>query len=159
MQVRKASEEDADKACQVIDRSFTALCHSDHHDDARTISLWRANRTAEKMRRWIDEHHVFVAVEDGSIVGVGGITASGEIILSYVSPDARFRGISKALVARLEATASDLAVETITLQSSATAHQFYISRGYKDDGPSTKGYGRTFCYPMAKRLICAAPSD
>ena len=77
---------------------------------------------------------------------------SGEIILNYVSPDARFRGISKALLTRLEARASELAIETITLQSSATGRRFYLSAGYREKGPTTKGFGITVGYPMEKRV-------
>ena len=147
--------EDADEACGVIRRSITELCHADHQEDATTIALWLANKTAENMRRWIDQSHVFVATEGGAILGVGAIKVSGEISLNYVSPDARFRGISRALVARLEARALELAIEMITLQSSATARQFYLAAGYKEDGPPTKSFGKTFCHPMAKRLVGA----
>lgn len=153
MQIREARMEDADEACRVIRRSITELCHADHQEDAPTIALWLANKTAENMRQWIDQNHVFVATERGPILGIGAIKSSGEITLNYVSPDARFRGISKALVARLEALASELAIRMITLQSTATARQFYLSAGYKEDGQPTKGFGKTLGHPMAKRLV------
>jgi GNAT superfamily N-acetyltransferase len=77
---------------------------------------------------------------------------SGEIILNYVSPDARFRGISKALLQRVELQASDLGIPRITLQSSLTALRLYYSAGYRRNGPATKGFGVTFCHPMIKDL-------
>jgi stringent starvation protein B len=40
---------------------------------------------------------MFVVTDGEAILGVAAVTASGEVILNYVSPDARFRGISKAL--------------------------------------------------------------
>ncbi len=104
------------------------------------------------MRRWIEQNHVFVATEGGAVVGVGAISNSGEILLNYVSPDFRFRGISKALVRRLEARASELAVETVTLLSSETARQFYLASGYCENGRPTKGFGMTLAQPMTKRL-------
>ena len=152
MQIREACIEDAEQACHVVRRSITELCHADHRGDAPTLALWLANKTPEKMRRWIDAHHGFVAAEGAAILGVGIITSLGEIILNYVSPDARFRGISKALVARLEARARVLGIGTVTLQSSATALRFYVSAGYKPLGPPTKGFGVTLCHPMAKDL-------
>jgi GNAT superfamily N-acetyltransferase len=152
MQIREASIEDAEKACHVVRRSITELCYADHRGDAPTLALWLANKTAENMRRWITQNHVFVATEGGTLVGVGAIKSSGEIILNYVSPDARFRGISKALLTRLEVRASELAVEVITLQSSATARQFYLSAGYRENGPAKKGFGKTLAHPMAKQL-------
>ena len=153
MQVRQATIEDAEEACRVIRRSITELCHADHHGDAPTLTVWLANKTADNMRRWIGQHHAFVATEGDPIVGVGVIKGLGEIILNYVAPEARFRGVSKALVSQLEARASALGVATITLQSSATALEFYLAAGYRADGPPTKGFGKTFCHPMVKRLV------
>jgi GNAT superfamily N-acetyltransferase len=152
MQIRAASIEDAEEACGVVRRSITELCHADHQGDERTLDLWLANKTAENMRRWITQHHVFVATEGGAILGVGAIRSSGEVMLNYVSPDARLRGMSKALLRRLEARASELGVETITLNSTATARRFYLSAGYRENGPTTEGFGITLGYPMAKQL-------
>jgi GNAT superfamily N-acetyltransferase len=152
MEIREACMEDAEESCAVIQRSITELCEADHQGDAPTISLWLANKTAENMRRWIAQTYMFVATEDGRIVGVGAITRSGEITLNYVLPDARFRGISKSLLRRIERQASELGVRTITLQSSLTALRFYSSAGYRRDGPPTKGFGITFGHPMMKKL-------
>ncbi len=152
MKIRKAHAEDADEACRIIRRSITELCHADHQGDAHTLTLWLANKTAENMCRWINQNHVFVATEGSTILGVGAIRNSGEIMLNYVSPDARFRGVSKALVARLEAQASELGVDVVTLQSSATARQFYFSAGYRQTGPPVKGFGKTLGFPLAKQL-------
>ena len=152
MKIRKAKADDAEDACAVLRRSIVDLCGADHHGDAATIAAWLANKTAETMRRWIAQSHVFVAVEQGGILGVGAVTSSGEITLNYVSPDARFRGVSKALVRRLERQAATLGVQTVTLHSSETALVFYYSVGYRDAGPPAKGFGITSAYPMAKRL-------
>jgi len=152
MQIRRTRVEDAEEACEVVRRSITELCQADHQGDAATLALWLANKTADNMRRWIDQHRVFVAAEQGAIVGVGAIQPSGEIMLNYVSPDARGRGVSKALVARLEAEAFALGLDRVTLRSTATARLFYRSVGYEPAGPPVKGFGRTLGYPMAKRL-------
>jgi GNAT superfamily N-acetyltransferase len=72
--------------------------------------------------------------------------------LNYVAPDGRFRGISKALVARLEARAVELGLQACTLDSTGTARQFYRSIGYSEAGPPTPGFGMSLRYPMAKVL-------
>jgi GNAT superfamily N-acetyltransferase len=72
--------------------------------------------------------------------------------LNYVSPDARFRGVSKALMRGLEARALELGVEACTLESTGTARRFYLSMGYNEAGPSTPGFGVGLCYPMIKVL-------
>jgi predicted GNAT family acetyltransferase len=46
---------------------------------------------------------VLVAVDDDTILAVGAVTDTGQITLNYVSPDARFRGVSRALLRALEA--------------------------------------------------------
>jgi GNAT superfamily N-acetyltransferase len=152
MQIRDAQIGDAAAACLTVRRSIAELCRDDHRDDAQTVAAWLANKTADNVSRWIGQSHVVVATEGVDIIGVGAITASGEITLNYVSPDARFRGVSKAILAGLEAQAAAQGIETITLHSTATAHRFYRSAGFVDDGPPVKGFGVTFGFPMTKRL-------
>jgi GNAT superfamily N-acetyltransferase len=152
MKIRAAHSDDARSACDVIRRSITELCQDDHRGDADTIAAWLANKTPENMRRWIDQSHVFVATEATAIVGIGAILGSGEITLNYVSPDARFRGVSKAILARLEKQAAELGVESIVLHSTDTARRFYRSAGFADCSPPVKGFGVTFGYPMIKRF-------
>jgi GNAT superfamily N-acetyltransferase len=152
MHVRRAWDDDAENAAQVLRRSITELCCADHQGDAATLALWLANKTADNLRRWIANHHVLVASEDDMMLGVGAIGNSGELLLLYVSPDARFRGVSKALLARLERAARELGCSKVTLTSSATALQFYLAAGYAQTGPPVPGFGVTFGYPMAKRI-------
>src|SRR5262245_5140379 len=132
MQIRKAVPEDAAQACEVIRRSIVELCKADHGDDPAILNKWRANKTPDNVRAWIaaPEGHVFVAVAGGEILGVAAVRSSGEITLNYVSPAARFRGISKALLQRLEATAAALGCDRCVLTSTATAYRFYLAAEY-----------------------------
>jgi GNAT superfamily N-acetyltransferase len=152
MDVRKATPDDASEACAVVRRSIVELCGADHQEDAETIAAWLANKTAENMRRWIALSDVFVAVEQARIFGVGAMRPWGEITLNYVSPDARFRGVSKALMRRLEQNAAELGAAMMTLHSTATALRFYESAGFRGSGPPTQGFGIASAYPMAKTL-------
>jgi len=153
MHVRDACEQDAEVACSVVRRSISDLCSIDHRGHRDTIDLWLSNKTTANMRRWIHKHHVLVAEEGSAILGVAAMTSSGEIILNYVSPDGRFRGVSKALVRGLEVRAKNLGIELLTLKSTATAIRFYRSAGYTDSGPPTQGFGITMGQPMHKRLL------
>jgi hypothetical protein len=56
------------------------------------------------------------------------------------------------LVAQLEERASQLHVRAVTLYSSATALKFYLSAGYRENGPRAKGFGVTFIHPMIKLI-------
>ena len=136
----------------MLRRSIVELCQADHKGDAETLELWLANKTTENMRRWMTENYLLVAIENEAIVGVAAVRKSGEVILNYVSPDARWRGVSKALMMRLEEWAAAHGIERCTLLSTSTARRFYLSAGYRETGPARVGVGRTVGHPMAKEL-------
>ena len=155
MQIRRAAPDDAEAACQVLRRSIAELCAADHLGDPPTLAAWLANKTPENVRRWTANQHLFVAAEGGAILGVASLSPAGEITLNFVSPDARFRGVSKALVARIEEEAAKLGLAALRLQSTATARRFYAAAGYADAGAPVAGFGITRGYPMTKRLSAA----
>ncbi len=95
---------------------------------------------------------VLVAVEGGDILGVGSVTDEGKITLNYVSQDARFCGVSRALLHALEARAVQRGNVRCTLNSTETARRFYHSNGYVEDGPPVGGFGTSSSYPMSKVL-------
>jgi N-acetylglutamate synthase-like GNAT family acetyltransferase len=103
MHLRSAKTEDATAACAVLRRSITELCRADHGGDEILLGKWLSNKTVENVTRWIMQSYFVVAEEGETILGVAAMDASGKITLNYVSPEARFRGVSKALVLQLEA--------------------------------------------------------
>ena len=154
MQVRQAREEDAEAACLVLRRSITELCHADYRGDAPTLAAWLANKTPQNVRTWIGnpDNYLLVADEGGAILGVAALQSSGKVVLNYVSPDARFRGVSKALMSALEARAAALGLTACTLESPETARQFYLALGYSQAAPTITAFGTGVCYPMIKVL-------
>jgi GNAT superfamily N-acetyltransferase len=154
MEIRDAVAADAAAACEVLRRSITELCVADHRNDAEILARWLANKRPEIVASWIAQpgNSVLVAVEDGIILAVGSVTNSGEITLNYVLPDARFRGVSQALLGALEARAADRGNTRCTLSSTETARRFYLSAGYVEDGPPQGKFGTISSYPMSKRL-------
>src|SRR5262249_44572963 len=107
MEIRDAVPGDAPAACQVLRRSITELCGADHGNDPAILANWLSNKTPEIITSWIADPNqsLLVAVEGETLLAVGSVTNAGEIALNYVSPDARFRGISRALLQALEARA------------------------------------------------------
>jgi GNAT superfamily N-acetyltransferase len=134
MDIRDAGKDDAPAACEVLRRSISELCSADHGYDPGVLAEWLGNKTPEIVALWITQpaNTVLVAVENGAVVGVGSVTDSGEITLNYVSPDARFRGISRALLRALEARARERGCSRCTLSSTETARRFYLSAGYAE---------------------------
>jgi GNAT superfamily N-acetyltransferase len=153
MIIRDAVSEDASGACQVIRRSITELCAVDYKNDPVVLQRWLNNKAPEVFRKWIkSENSLLLAVEGGNILAVGCVTDAGKIMLNYVSPDARFRGVSSALLSALERRAQQRGNERCTLESTETARQFYLARGYTENGPPGSKFGTAGGYPMTKLI-------
>ena len=159
MQIRDAIPDDATEACAVLRRSIIELCIADHHNDPAILERWLANKTPEIVASWIAApgSSVLVAVEGGAILGVSGVTNEGEITLNYVSPAARFRGVSRALLGALEARAIKRGNSRCGLISTETARHFYRAAGYVEDGPPQHKFGSTSSIPMSRRLRGHSP--
>jgi GNAT superfamily N-acetyltransferase len=154
MEIRAAKPEDASAACEVMRRSIAELCAADHRNDETILKRWLANKNPETFRSWMarSDNSILVAVEAGTILAVGCVTDAGEITVNYVSPDARFRGVSRALLGALEARAVERGNTRCTLTSTETARRFYRSNGYIEDGPPVSNYGTAANYPMSKPI-------
>ena len=135
-------------------RSIVELCEADHRCDPTLLAAWLDNKTPEVFAAWMRraDASYLVAIERGAIAAVGAVTDSGEILLNYVSPDARFRGASSAVLAGLEARAASRGAQQCTLISTETARRFYRARGYEDIGAPVRKFGMDSGYPMAKAL-------
>jgi hypothetical protein len=153
MQIREARSDDAPAACEVLRRSIVELCRADHGDDPAFLEEWLANKTPANISDWIAQNHVYVAVRDQAIIGIGAVTADGVITLNYVSPDARFQGASKAMLARLEQKAAECGNTVCKLSSTKTARRFYRAAGYEEQAESGGA-----CIAMTK-LLPAAGGD
>jgi GNAT superfamily N-acetyltransferase len=154
MKIRDALPDDAPAACLVMRRSIAELCAADHGDDPAILERWLSNKTPEIFRSWLrPDNTLLVAVENETILGVGCVTDAGEITLNYVSPDARLRGVSRALLAALEESARTRGLVRCTLASTETARRFYLERGYSEDGPADRTFGTNSRYPMSKQLV------
>jgi len=119
MEIRDAVAEDAPAACEVLRRSISELSVAAHGNDQAILAKWLLNKTPEIVASWIGlpDDSMLVAVEGSTILAVGGITKAGNVNLNYVSPDARFCGVSRALLAALEERALERGNVRCTLDS------------------------------------------
>lgn len=161
MLIRAAIPEDAPAACIVLKRSIAELCESDHRNDPSILAQWLGNKTHENFCAWVKQtdNSVLLAVENQDILAVGSVTDAGMIGLNYVSPDARFRGVSRALLRALEMRAVERGNSRCQLTSTETARRFYLSNGYAENGPPVGGFGISFGYPMTKALTVSIPQS
>lgn len=137
----------------VMTASVTELCSADHHDDPGNIALWVSNRTPDGVARMMTNAALrfFVAERDGALAAVGAVNDAGLVMFNYVAPEHRFRGVSAALMAHLEAVLKADGHAEARLVSTTTAHRFYMDRGWRDDGPpEVEGFSTS--YPMRKAL-------
>ena len=151
---RRAVKSDATAACEVVRRSVVELCVADHRGDSKTLAAWLANKTTAQFENWIasDRHVALAAEREGAVVGFALMSLSGVIELLYVSPDARFSGVSKALLSALEAEAAGAGIRETQLESTVTALRFYTGAGYSRAGDATRGLCATRCYPLSRHI-------
>jgi GNAT superfamily N-acetyltransferase len=154
MEIRDATPDDAIAGCVVLKRSIGELCIRDHKNDPAILARWLGNKTTENFAAWAEQrdNSLLVAVEDGHILAVGSVTDAGTIGLNYVSPDARFRGVSRALLQALELRAVERGNTRCNLISTETARQFYLSNGYVESRSPSDAFGTGSGYPMSKHL-------
>ena len=152
--VRNSVPADSVVVCDLVRRSITELCVGDHHSDEPTIAAWLSNKTKANFAAWISSpRHVAITAElTGVIAGFALLNSIGTIALLYVAPEARFRGVSKAMLAALEDRALASGIRELKLESTATALAFYERCGYVPAGARVQGFGVTLAHPLTKRL-------
>jgi len=123
IEIRQATDADADEAVSTLRLSITELCVADHQNDPTEMEGWLSNKTVETWRRWIARADaiVLVAERDEKIIGVGMATLNGDVLLNYVHPGARFDGVSKALLSGLEGSLRSRGIRRCQLESTVTA--------------------------------------
>jgi GNAT superfamily N-acetyltransferase len=137
----------------VLTASIRELCGPDHRGDPEAIARWTANKTPEAVAAMLADEKLrfYVAEHDGTVAAVGCIIGRSEIGLNYVHPAHRFAGLSKTLLAAMEAAIRAAGADEARLVSTVTAHRFYLAAGWEDDGPSEQRF-EVACQPMRKRL-------
>jgi uncharacterized protein with HEPN domain/N-acetylglutamate synthase-like GNAT family acetyltransferase len=153
--IRLACAEDAVESVRTLRRSISELCFADHGNDPAILAEWLAKKNTNQFLSWLSDKdgRLFVAERAGKILGVASIRTLGEIVLNYISPDARFLGISKRLMNAMEAEAMKLGIRECTLTSTETAHRFYLDLGYRDEKQSISKMTGHAVYEMRKSLL------
>ena len=142
---------------RVLVESIARLCQPDHRGDSALVENWTANKTPENLMRWLSDPatHMYVIEHNDAILCVGAFSDAGEIQLNYVAPQARFTGISKTMLENLEDEMRERGIRNAHLNSTETAHRFYLSAGWADDNSAADGvemFGGMPAYPMTKTL-------
>jgi GNAT superfamily N-acetyltransferase len=139
--IRRAVAADVPAMSRVLIASITELCHADHRGDPAAIAAWTANKTPAGITAMLEttDNLLFVAEEGGDVAAVGCVMGTSEVGLNYVDPAHRFKGISRALLAGMEAAMREAGATEGQLRSTTTAHRFYLDAGWVDEGPLYTG--------------------
>ena len=147
MQIRDATLSDAAAAAALLRRSITELCVADHRNDPEILLPWIGNKTPKNLASWIEQpsNSALVAVRATTLLGIGMVSDQGEITLNYVSPDARFQGVTRALLAAMEARALALGNVAVILTSTVTARRFTSAPATSTTQPGSMHPARRCC--------------
>jgi GNAT superfamily N-acetyltransferase len=145
--IRPAVPEDAAAMTALRAASIRQLCSADHRDDPVEIADWIGPPDKFSRLLAMPTMTMVVAEVDGVMAGLGGFFGD-TITLNYVHPDHRFQGVSKAIMADLEARLRASGVNQGRLNTTATALPFYRSIGWIALGEVDSDAGQ----PMSKSL-------
>lgn len=132
--IREAICSDAQQCSFVLRNSIRELCTVDHECDEEVIERWTSNKTEESLRNSIIDQSTkfFVAVCGREIQGVGAVNFPNEVALNYVSPNFRYKGVSRAMLKVLEDELRETGCTKGQLTSTITAHDFYLASSWSD---------------------------
>ncbi len=133
--IRKYDEKDADEVLNLIHRNSFEINSKNYGLEhmQKFVDICDAN--------WLSKRasfcHMYVAEENGRIVGVGGISSyfgslTESIILNvFVLPEYHGKGIGRKIVQILENDEYGIRANRIEVPASITAKEFYYKLGYK----------------------------
>lgn len=115
--------------------------------------MWLRNKTPENVAGWFasTENFSVVASFGKQVIGVGLLTAKGELALCYVLPEVRFKGIGKSLLSIIESHAMQSGFTEIRLASTCTAQAFYLRNSFVPSGAPELEFGIQV-FPLTKQL-------
>ena len=117
--------------CECLAKLFYDTVHAVNAQDytEEQLNAWANGKVdMEKWRQSLCDHHTFVAVENGLIVGFGDIDETGYLDRLYVHKEYQGRGIATALCDKLENAVPGVPIRTA---ASITAKPFFEKRGYQ----------------------------
>jgi predicted N-acetyltransferase YhbS len=154
VRIRRARPDDGLGIHVVHTSAIRETCRSHYAPDA--IAVWAGRVTPESYGEDLERRDVFVADDDGRVLGFGVLDAGESTVRAvYVHPDAGGHGLGRALLDALETTARLRGVTRVHLDASLNAVPFYVAAGWQRERASvrTLAPGRDIaCVAMAKRL-------
>lgn len=128
MEIRKASKNDINIAWQIRKESIVAECSAFY--SAEIMELWLHGALPDDFSKEL-ENNFYIAVVNKEIVGLGALSfKEHKIYAIFVKPEFLKKGIGKKMLIFLEGLAFENGMDTIYLDSTLNAAEFYWSLGY-----------------------------
>ena len=104
------------------------------------IERWLATREPEVYEKTMEDELFVVAEADGVLLGWGALNVDKQVITNvFVDPPQQRRGVGRAIIRMLEDRAREAGLDTVQLQATGTAIDFYLATGYRADPPVQPG--------------------
>ena len=125
--IRQATSGDANRIRELHTSSVQALC-KDHYSPEQ-IAGWLKNRTPQGYLPGIERGEMFVAVDEGRIVGFGH-AVPGEVVAVYVAPECIRHGVGRSILTEGITRARSGHQGAIRLNATLSAQGFYEKAGF-----------------------------
>lgn len=104
------------------------------------IEKWLLTREPTVYAEEMQKELMVIAEEDGELLGWGAFCSEKEEITNvFVDPVHHRRGVGTAIVTVLEDAARHTDLDSVQLQATGTAIDFYLAIGYQSDPPVKPG--------------------
>ncbi|WP_458204823.1 N-acetyltransferase family protein [Haladaptatus sp. NG-SE-30] len=155
--IRPATEADADAVLDLHTASVRAFGTESYHDEQ--VEAWASKSGGSEpfLESVRDESaHGVVAEVDDELAGFGHVDLDTETVNAvYVHPDHAREGVGSALLSRLEDRAKEAGLESLSLEASLNAVEFYEQAGYERVATvehETTGGVELACVEMTREL-------
>ncbi|NBS35214.1 MAG: GNAT family N-acetyltransferase [Methylocystaceae bacterium] len=121
--------QDAKALADLFRASIEGLTAEDYDDEQREAWISQIDDEAAFSAR-LAQNLTILALQQGKIVGFASFKNNQFLDMLYVLPDFSSQGIGGYLLEAIEKLGAHRGVKKITLESSDTAKDFFIARGY-----------------------------
>lgn len=136
MAIEEFKDHQAEEVSELIRQDLLEIISKDYPQDYLASLL--DHFTPANIRATSKTQHIFVAVEDGRILGTASLANYGSQAKPkfygtsvFVALEFQRRGVGKQLMKKVETKAKELGAEMVTIRAAVGARDFYRKLGYK----------------------------
>ncbi|VAW41064.1 hypothetical protein MNBD_GAMMA01-1742 [hydrothermal vent metagenome] len=147
--------ENTNEIVRLLKKSIIELCGPDYGNDSTILNAWIENKTEENLIKWIEskETYSITALVENTIVGFGLSNITGEILLLYILPEYKRKGIGESIYLYIEELLLKNNVTKVIAYSTITAKPFYLKMGFSQFGSPIKVGKFDGEYPLEKSIV------